>query len=235
MKKVTKFSLVTALVFSLVLPTTGAFASEKGDSNVKSEEVESKEFPVSVNGIEVYVPYGKDEVHIEKTKSSSNSVEEDEVNVFDNETNTLLETYRVVDVVKPDTRGIVQLASSGNYSQKWVEKTVTHGPVKVTLRTLIELYTSGSFRQINKVIDHQWQTNSGIHELKNKKQNTISTNNKWPAMEIETLGSATIESTIEASAKLEYTKAGFNVGGSVGTKIIMRKNIDIGFRYSVDI
>lgn len=236
MNKFVKIPLTAALALSVVLPTTtSAFASQSNDTvNTEVTNLENKaEFPVLVNGIEIYVPYEKDDVRIEKTQSFSEGVTE-EIKIFDNETNNFLESYRVVDVVNPDrTSNISTFAADGNYNQKWVEKTQSYGPASATLRTLLEIYSSGSFREIRSVIDHQWQTNSGVHKIVNKKHNTIATDRKWPTLEIETVGSATIQATVSASITAQYEKAGFTIGGSAGSDIIMRKNFDIGFRYSV--
>lgn len=233
--KFVKIPLAAALALSLVLPTTtSAFASEStATANTEVPDLENQaDFPVLVNGIEIYVPYEEDDVRIEKTKSFSNDAKE-EIKIFDKETNEFLESYSVTDVVNSNRTNSISPLLAGTYSQKWVDKTTSHATAKVTLRALLKIYSNGSFGEINSVIDHQWQTNSGSHKLVNKKQNTISTTNKFPTLETQTVGSATIESTVDVGFQAQFEKAGFTLGGSSSGQVTMRKSIDIGFKYSI--
>ncbi|MBT1278398.1 hypothetical protein VTU32_03145 [Thermoanaerobacter sp. CM-CNRG TB177] len=107
------------------------------------------------------------------------------------------------------------------------------------LYTVLSVYTTGSFRQINSVLETYWtEESSGTWELDNTHAVTISTSGSFPTTEIETSGTATIKVTTTESTtgsfSIDFLKgAGFSISSTQGSTFYLGKSISLGYRYSL--
>ncbi|UOQ47236.1 hypothetical protein MUN88_14290 [Gracilibacillus caseinilyticus] len=182
-------------------------------------------FTEHIKGIEFEIPYDQSDVYIEK--SETNLV--GSIEVYDNETDELLDTFTVEN---EPLSGVSTLAADDTYLSN-VSRTRTDNGLDTRLRARIEIYSSGSFRQINNVLNTQWFTGSGNHTIESATADSLPNGGQFPTTSIEVLGDATIQIATTQEFSAGWEAAGFSIGGSSGSTNYYRKYIELGFNYSL--
>ncbi|WP_106495706.1 hypothetical protein [Lentibacillus sp. Marseille-P4043] len=103
------------------------------------------------------------------------------------------------------------------------------------MRARVEIYSYGSFRQINKVYNTQWFTGSGNHTIENASADSLPLDNggKFPTTRLQVLGDATIQIATTQDFSAGWEAAGFSIGGSSGSTNYYRKYIELNYTYSL--
>lgn len=212
-----KLFIISAVVlgFGLLIPLGASAATDEGTF-----------FKEKIKGIEFEIPYEESEVRITKNVKASLG----EINVYDRQSNELLETFTVEDEESLNSMGIQAMAGT---TLKNVSRTSYDNNLGSTLRSRLIMYSSGSFQQINGVSSTSWFASSGAHTLENDTGDTISTTGEFPTSSVSVLGDATIEIATTSEFSAGWEAAGFSVGGSVSGTNYYRKYIELGFSYSV--
>lgn len=133
---------VTALALGV-----GIFFVGTGDL-VKASSTEEEYFTERIKGIEFEIPYEENEVYTEKVINGSVG----SINVYDQISNELLETFSVEDVEEPINQfnplKMTTLASTPSTSLKNVSKTRYDNNLGTQLRARIEVYSSCSLDKL---------------------------------------------------------------------------------------
>ncbi|WP_132372026.1 hypothetical protein [Melghiribacillus thermohalophilus] len=220
--KSVSFLLAVLLLVSLITP--GVVGAE-----VKSET------KVKLKDLNVTIPYDRSDIELKRSEKGDTV----EIKVLDKKSGELLTTYG--ESVKPDPsqQNTDATLSSGTYTIHTIYEEREDGPAVSRLYTVMRVYSSGSFRQINEILDTYWQeASSGTWEHDNEHSSTISTSGSFPATEIETSGTATVvvETTHSAGGEfsIEFLESvGFSISSSSEGTYFARKSINLGYRYSL--
>jgi hypothetical protein len=216
-----KFVAVSVFLLSIAFIVPLSVSASVGD--------EGDFFKEHIKGIEFNIPYAQSEVYIEKSDNGSIG----KIKIFDNETNELLDVFEVEiennKMIEPN----INTLSSGSTILKNVSRVRYDNGLETRLRARIEVYTYGSFRQINRVLGTQWFTGSGYHTIENATADSIPDGGNYPTLSIDVLGDATIQIATSESLSAGWGAAGFSFGGSVGGTNYFRKYIELGFTYSL--
>ncbi|MDC3414504.1 hypothetical protein [Terrihalobacillus insolitus] len=207
---------VIAFGMAFILPGLTASASTGEDGEFFKEHIK---------GIEFTIPYDKSEVYVEKSIEGLVG----KINVYDEETNELLDTFSVEDQAKPK----YGMLAYDNTVLKNVSRSRYDNGLETMLRARIEVYSYGSFRQINRVLGTQWFTGSGSHTIENATADSIPNGGDYPTTSIDVLGDATIQIATTQEFSAGWEAAGFSIGGSVSGTHYYRKYIELGFTYSL--
>lgn len=200
-----------------------AFVTSFG-STVKADEKEEK-FTERIQGVQFDIPHNESEVYVEKETDGLVGT----IKVYDNETDELLDTFKVEDeerINRLDYRPY-------NTTLRNVSRTRKDNKLESQLRIRMEVYSSGSFRQINEIVNTQWFASSGRHTIENSSANTVSTTGKFPTESVRALGDATIQIKTTEDFSAGWEAAGFSIGSTSGTTNYFRKYIELGFTYSL--
>lgn len=208
---------VVALGFAFLIPLGASASTGEGEF-----------FKEKIKGVEFEIPYEKSEVKVKKNGKGSFGT----INVYDRETNELLDTFTVEDE-QPLHKYAVNSISAYGTSLKNVSRTRYDNGLGSTLRSRLYMYSSGSFTQINGVSSTQWFASSGSHTLESDTGETVSSTGDFPTTRVNALGDATIQIATSATVSGGWEAAGFSVGGSVSGESYYRKYIELGFSYSV--
>ncbi|WML27382.1 hypothetical protein [Neobacillus sp. OS1-33] len=218
--------LVLSSIFAVIVSLFGTGFSFQASAAEPTKQIGFKE---NIKGTYFVIPYDKETVRMEKSVSSDNRV--GEINVYDKNTNELLDTYKVEDIV-PSTKTMAAMATTGTVIRE-ASQTKKAGSASAKLTTRMSVYTSGSFVQIQSVLSNNWSTVSGVHQLVNSNADTISSTGSFPTTQIQTVGATTFEVKTTVSGQAGWEAAGFSISASYGSEIYMRKNVSFNFTYSV--
>ncbi|KXG10250.1 hypothetical protein AT864_00841 [Anoxybacillus sp. P3H1B] len=233
MKKVFYSMILTA--FALLI-TIFSPVSSAGAEQLTKEKVKLK-------NVFVDIPYDKSEVKLVRVEDQNST----KINLIDKKTGKILETYgeilespEQVAKVANKLNNVQALATtSGTYSVSTVYRQRTDGPAVSRLNTQLYIYSSGSFRQIQSVLNTWWsEASGGSWYLTREVASTVSMTGSFPTTKTQTSGSATIEVKTSYSTTGEFSisalqQAGFTFGTSSGSDIYYRKPISLGFTYSL--
>ncbi|MDC3413674.1 hypothetical protein NC797_13085 [Aquibacillus sp. 3ASR75-11] len=225
-KKLSLF-LVATLLVSLFIP---GMANAQGKSESK----------VKLKSLFITIPYEKSEVNIAKDEDENSA----EIKVYDKKSGELLKTYG--EVITPDNQVKSNMlmasdyqATSGSYYISNIYEDKAVGPVESRLYTSLRIYSYGSFRQINEVLDTYWsEASSGNWYHENEHSNSISTSGSWPTTEIMTSGTATVTIKTTSSTSGEFSidalqQVGFTVSQTTSTDYYARDEVSISYTYSL--
>lgn len=168
----------------------------------------------SNNNIDIYLEnivieskdYNKNDVRLEKNYLNNDIVE---VKIFDKRSNELLECIT-------ENKKSSNLKSEEK-SHFIVSRERKDGPITTTLEVDIELYSSGSFRQINSINEVKiFSSSSNKTILENASAYATVPENKFPATQVDYSGSGVITGEISKPFHFDFSpnilkKAGFNV------------------------
>lgn len=223
-----KFAVLMSLVLfvSVLMPISSVDASD-------TQKVKLKNFYIEV-------PYDQKDVNIVKTETGTST----RIDVVDKKTNEVIESYgEIIEGLSLDETKFLTLESenyiTGTYYLSTVYKERTDGPTKSRLSTQMNMYTDGSFSQINSVVATWWsEQSSGPWYHTNEQSSSISRTGSFPTYSIQTQGSAT--NTVETSWTLggafsisALELVGFVFDRQVGTTVYMRKGISLDHVYSL--
>ncbi|MGG1685141.1 hypothetical protein [Pseudalkalibacillus sp. NRS-1564] len=220
--------LKSVLFLSMFMLIASSFSFGSNFASAAENDKKSS-FKEEINEINVEVPYKKSEVKIEKSKNDQS----ESMEVIDIKTNKVLRTYTVEDVDAPIALASNKNAALANTTFKDVSETRDDNGLETTLRARLEIYSSGSFAQIQDIVSYNWFTSSGNHTLESESADGLSTSGSFPTNEVEILGDATIQAAISQSASAGFEAAGFSISAGTGSTYYARKDISIGFRYSI--
>lgn len=246
MKKLVSFLLCLALILStaVVYASTDVNVQKDNIGIYPSNDLGINIKPIGANRIKlsdiyVNVPYDISQVNISRIESEGFT----RVEVFDKNTGKLIEAYgekvEPANVAKSNNKISTQSITPYTTTINTIYKERTDGPAVSRLYTILSVSTSGSFRQINSVLQTYWTEESGGKwTLENKHASTISTSGSFPTTEIETSGTATITVTTTESTtgsfSIDFLKgAGFSISSTHGSTFYLRKSISLGYRYSL--
>ncbi|MYL35471.1 hypothetical protein GLW08_20425 [Pontibacillus yanchengensis] len=215
-----KVLLIPAFLFALALMMVSF-----GDTSYAAAKEGS--FKTKILDIQVEIPYEKSSVNLERESTSDSET----IKVYDKETGKLLKESTVEKANKKAMSLQGDVTTQGTSLYTVSESRVDNG-LTSTLNAVLELYDSGSFRQINAVDNMYWTTSSGNHDLVNKQASDVATDGSYPTTEVQISGAATIEVEIDQGASAGFEAAGFSVSASTSTTYTARKNIEEGFTYS---
>lgn len=225
MKKIFSFFLTLMLILLLCLPTA-ASAMENRNAKIK------------LKAFTVDLPYEKSQITLERIEND-NQVE---VIVRDKETNEILSVIGEIIEYISEEKSILMLDGielQGITTHNTIYRNYTHGAAVAQLWAKLELFTSGSFRQINGVVDHGWRENSdGPWYLTRESTSVVSLSGKYPSTSVNIQGSATITGTATVSHGYSWSisfleSAGFDITNETSSDWHFRKLINHGFRYSI--
>lgn len=232
MKKL--LSSIFFLAFAL-LAVTFSFGSDASAAQLTEK--------VKLKNVFIEIPYDKSKVKLVKSEEQDSV----KIKLVDKKTGEVLETYG--EVVEPVTELFkstnnslstdLALASSGSYSISTVYRERTDGPAISRLNTQLYIYNSGSFRQIQSVLNTWWsEETGGSWYLTREVASTVSMTGSFPTTKVQTSGSATIEVKTSYSASGSFSvsalqSAGFSLGYTSGSDLYYRKPISLGFQYTL--
>lgn len=172
MRDFKKFFAFVSLSFLLFVSGLFEFAQP-------AKAAESDSFKQEVGGIFATIPYSKDEVTVQKIDSTEQNV--DQVNIYDKDTNELITEIKVVEEPQLNTgRSTLSVAPlAGNTSYLTVSRSTGSSYGKAYLKARLNIYSSGSFRQINSVDNTWWEQDSGMTYFEQQNSNALSTSGKW--------------------------------------------------------
>ena len=224
MKKLLLSLFTMLLVASSVFGFTGSADAAKPESDSFKEEV---------GGIFVEIPYKKSAVTVEQVASVNENV--DQINVYDKKTNELITEIVVEEETQTDRlmSARAAVAAAGTYSFLTVSQSTGSSYGKAYLKARLYVYSGGSFRQINEVTDTWWEQGSGMTYFESQNSTARSSTGKFPTTKIQVSGAATLTAEISSSYEAGFEAAGFSISGGSGGTYYARKNISLGYAYSV--
>ncbi|WP_052130175.1 hypothetical protein [Ureibacillus sinduriensis] len=196
-----------------------------------TEASEVKSFKAPVGSIFVEIPYDKNKVELEKINSTDPNV--DQVNVYDKETNELITEIKVEEEPLVQTNGFSTNATTNSYTQMTVTQSTGTSYGKAFLKARLNVYSSGSFRQINEVNTTWWEASSGMAYLEQQNSSAISTTGKYPTTKINVSGAATLTAEISNDYTVGFEAAGFSISGGASGTYYARKNVSHSYTYSL--
>lgn len=218
MKKLMNVSMITAIILTMFGPMT-TFANEKVVPLVMVSEVGTVE--VNLDGVILttdYLPFD--------TKVIKANV--DEIQILNAQNGEIMEEIYFYEDIQ-----------DRNYSQFFVLRHKYDGPVKTTIEVVLDLWSSGSFRQINGVLSHKiFASGNGSTTLEDKSTQVSSQTGGYPTTGVNFSGSGVITqtTTILVSGSFSISaleSAGFSVSSSSGITRYMRKYTSISGSYRV--
>ncbi|MGL5381858.1 MAG: hypothetical protein ACRDD4_10120 [Culicoidibacterales bacterium] len=129
--------------------------------------------------------------------------------------------------------------STYNYSQFFVLRDKYDGPVKTTVEVVLELWSSGSFRQINRVLSHKiFASGNSSTTLEDKSTQVSSQTGAYPTSGVNISGSGVITQVTTTLTSGSFSlsalqSAGFTVSSSSGTTRYLRKYTAVTGSYRV--
>ncbi|MBN3523997.1 hypothetical protein [Paenibacillus apiarius] len=163
-----------------------------------------------------------------------------EVKLFDKTTGDLLHKY--VETVEKDTSSTFA-AKSGDFYIVTVHEEQTDGPAVTRLEVKMNVYSSGSFRQINSIESKKmFPVSSGYFTVEDRDVVAISATGSFPTTEIRANGTGVVthKSTKTESGELAFTAGylaiwGFNISytNSDQKDFYARKHISMSLNYNL--
>lgn len=215
MKKLKFLFLLTVLLFGGLFSYTESASASETDS-----------FKENVGGLFVEIPYEKSEVYVQNVETNNSNIEQ--INIYDKETNELISEISVEDEVS-----LYRSLSNNNYTSKVVTQTTGSGYGKASLKARLNVYTSGSFREIKGVLNTWWEQGSAATYFEQQNGTTIPTNGSWPATSVNVSGNATLTAQTTQEMSAGFEKAGFSISFGFGGTYYARKNISLSYNYSL--
>lgn len=227
-----KKKLATTMAISTLVTFVGTIgeisANEKEDVSIKENivsAIEDNTTKVQIGEIFVTLEYNEDDIIIER-KATKNNISE--IHIIDKDTNTLLESY---------TEEIVKI--NKNTSHHFINKHRYDGPIKTTLETVVDLYSSGSFRQINSIVGCKiFASSSSATTLEDKSARATSSTGVFPTTKINMSGSGVITGTATKTSGVDFSiealkSAGFTISNQTSTTWNYRKPVSMSYSYSL--
>lgn len=234
MKKM-KFSSIDTKIFSLLFTLVIIINTSSpvlADNSVNELKINFSNFSYTLydyNSDEVYVNY-KQDLHKEIAEIK---------NVNDNSILEVIEVEKK-SYDKPSTyKTDMSLASFGTTSAYNFIRTKKFGLTELKLVILVEIYSYGSFRQINSIQSKTLSINSAFTTMsfENKDVSVWTENNRFPAIVLHYGYSGTLVApyTIGGDANIsnKLKESGFSISGQVGTTIYYRRTFDTTGRISL--
>ncbi|SEG50939.1 hypothetical protein [Paenibacillus sp. UNC499MF] len=232
LKRTSSLIVATGLLISALSPISVSAQDTK--SLLTVTDVQNEQFEkVKLNEMFVKIFYDKAKAKLVKEVNPDSVV----VKVVDIATGNTIERYGeliesrqgVQSITDPDSRIVTTFQDR------------TDGPSTSRLTTQLNVYTKGSYRQINGILSTAWsEASSGSWTLENRVANTISTNtgSVFPTTQINSSGTATVTvkttSTTTGSFSVGFLKeCGFSYAHTSGKDQYYRKPIQLSFFYSL--
>ncbi|MGL6248070.1 MAG: hypothetical protein ACRC3A_03150 [Culicoidibacterales bacterium] len=195
------------------------FANEKITPLAMVSELGTVE--VNLEGVILTTDYLPFETKVIKTNV-------DEIQILDTQTGDVLEEIYFYEDIK-----------DRNYSHFFVLRHKYDGPVQTTIEVVLDLWSSGSFRQINGVLSHKiFASGNGSTTLEDKSTQVSSQTGGYPTTGVNFSGSCVITQTTTTLVSGSFSvsalqSAGFSVSSSNGITRYMRKYTAISGSYRV--
>lgn len=183
---------------------------------------------IKLDLLNVQVPYNAKDIdvkYIEKDDSVT-------AVILDKKTNEEIDRY----TEQFEDEGIRSRAADNNLIWRTLFRSKTYSPAKVEVGVRVQIWSSGSFRQFNKIQD-AWQRpgNSGKYTLKSTR---TFNNNKLPAIKISINASGIIEIATNENVTGTWSisalkRSGFSVSGSKGKTYYARKHYNNDFIFNL--
>jgi hypothetical protein len=224
--------LVTSFVFALSLVLFPSFTPSEAKAATSSNVTQH----VQLKTLYVDISYNPS---TQKLVKSTEQNETTTVTVVDKQTGEEIDEFGEKDSQskvqsKLSLAGAIQ-PLSGFYDTASIYHTKTLGSIKARLYTVMKVYHSGSFTQINSIKDHYWQEgSSGPWRLESEHSSAISASSGFPTTSVRTSGTAVVTVTTQHSGEFSASALevlGFSV--SSGGEYNARKSISLGYTYSV--
>ncbi|MGE8006732.1 hypothetical protein [Lysinibacillus sp. NPDC093216] len=190
---------------------------------------ETDSFKESVGGLFVEIPYEENEVYVQNVETNNPNIEQ--INIYDKETNELISEISVEDEVL--YHGLARAASEDSYTSKVVTETTGSGYGKASLKARLNVYSSGTFREIKGVLNTWWEQGSAATYFEQQNGTTIPTSGKWPATKVNISGNATLTAQTTQDMSAGFEKAGFSLSFGFGGNYYARKNVNLSYNYSL--
>lgn len=227
-----KKKLTTTMAVATLITSIGAIgevsANEKLDVNPKEgiiSETENNTTKVQIGDLFVTLEYNEDDIIIER-KATKNNISE--IHIFDKDSNKLLESY---------TEEVVKI--NKNTSHHFINRHRYDGPIKTTLETVVDLYSSGSFRQINSIIGCKiFASSSSSTTLEDTSARATSATGKFPTTKINMSGSGVITGRASITSGVDFSvealkSAGFTISNKTAINWHYRKPVTMSSSYSL--
>lgn len=219
--KITKLFLFCLLIIVSFI----SINSVHSFANTESNDIDS-DGTIHLNLLNVKTDYNPEYVKAIR----EDLINEVKVTIYDKETNTILDIFGESKTLR---------SARGPYSSVTVYKDLKIGPFTSRLQTMLTVYSSGSFRQINSVNNKAFSAISpGSWVLTDKSINVVSTSGRYPTTSIHVSGTAVIDATTTksttGSTSVSNLKAlGFSVSSTSSSTIHMRFPISKDYIYSL--
>ncbi|MDQ0429617.1 hypothetical protein QOZ98_002445 [Planomicrobium stackebrandtii] len=216
-----KTLFLVALVFGLFLAAPLFSAA--------STSTDSDSFKERINGVEFEIPYNESEVYVEKSLEGLVS----KIEVFEEGSGELLDTFAVEDEIVANKNEFSAMSTTVLRNVTRYRTSSADNGLETWIRSVIEVYNSTSFSQIQSVHDTRWFTGSGGHTLENASAYAVSTTGDFPTTSINVYGDVTLQVATSATVSGGWEAAEFSIGGSVSGDNYYRKTVDLSFSYSL--
>ncbi|MBT2571995.1 hypothetical protein [Planococcus sp. ISL-110] len=195
-----------------------------------STSTDNDSFKERISGIEFEIPYNESDVYVEKSVEGLVS----KIEVFEKGSGKLLDTFAVEDELVENENELFSAMSNTVLRNitRYRPSDADNG-LQTWIRSVIEVYNTSSFTQIQNVQDTRWFTGSGGHTIENASAYAVSTTGSFPTASINVYGDTTIQVITSLSASAGFEAAGFSLGTTVGSDYYYRKTVDLSFSYSV--
>jgi hypothetical protein len=224
LKRIITSMVMLILTLSLTLANTNI---------TYAEEVSTK---VKLNTIFITVPYSPSSINVIHTRTSKAV----EATIIDKSTGEVLDVLG--EVIEQANKSLLQPSSPmtvsyGSTYQSLVYRDKVVGPAKARLYTRLEIYTYGSFRQINKILDTYWsEASSGNWVL--ERESSYGYMDSIPDITAHIGGSSNIvittTSNVSGGFSIEALESiGFQLSAGTGSTYYARKPIEFTYAYSV--
>lgn len=195
--------------------------------------MQNQNLSVKLKDATIDLPYEESQVIVERMEND-NQVE---ITIRDKTTSEIIVVLgEIVEYIQEENS---TLRASGITTHNTVYKDYPHGAAVARLWAKLELYTNGSFRQINGVVDHGWKENSdGPWHLTRESSSVVSLSGKYPSTSVNIQGSSTITGTATVSSGSGWSisilkSLDYEITNQTSYDWTFRKIIDHGFRYSI--
>lgn len=226
-------AVMTAIM--MIMPqTTSVVANASVVENLRQDT-----FRIKLQNVAVDSNYEAGKVSLVRTREGNITV----VKVIEKKTQKILE--EISERVEPDTTvqcGIIKNVSSSVDKHTYlsiVDRKRKDGPIETTLSITLQIYSEGSFRQINKVSEAKiYASGSSSTTLESKSASCESATGKYPCVTVNYAGSGVITGTTTVSASGSYSidalgQAGFSVTQTSSKNYFYRKYVVISGKYSL--
>lgn len=231
-KKLCALLLAASMV---VVPQTVPVSAQ---AMVAGEQAESS-YDIRLDDIVVNSDYNENQVYLKREVSSNETT----VVVYDKATGAVLE--EMSERSEPVVSSAVRNRSVSTYSvsdhtfMKFVTRTRKDGPIETTLELQLQIYSEGSFRQINKCVGAKiFASSSSDTTLEDATAHCVSASGKYPCVKVNYSGSGVITGAATKSLGSEFSVsalelAGYSVSCETSKTWYYRKYVQISGSYSL--